>query len=47
MEVNTAVQIGLHSQFAVQGRLSHMEEPILQIQVWLSRQINRQAGLGA
>jgi hypothetical protein len=47
MEVNTAVQIGLHSQYAVQGRLSHMEEPILQIQAWLSRMINQEAGVAA
>jgi phenylpropionate dioxygenase-like ring-hydroxylating dioxygenase large terminal subunit len=47
MEVNTAVQIGLHSQFAVQGRLSHMEEPILQIQAWLSRRINPEPGVAA
>jgi hypothetical protein len=40
MEVNTAVQHGLMSSRAIQGRLSHMEEPISQIQKWLSRQIN-------
>jgi phenylpropionate dioxygenase-like ring-hydroxylating dioxygenase large terminal subunit len=40
MEVNTAVQVGMHSQFALQGRLSHMEEPLLQIQAWLARNVN-------
>lgn len=40
MEVNRAVQAGLHSSFAKQGPLSHLEEPVWLIQRHLAARIH-------
>jgi phenylpropionate dioxygenase-like ring-hydroxylating dioxygenase large terminal subunit len=39
MQVNTALQIGLGSRYAAQGRLSHLEEPIWHIQRYLAARL--------
>lgn len=43
MQVNTAVQQGLHSRHAVRGRLSHLEEPVWLIQRYLAGHLRRHA----
>jgi phenylpropionate dioxygenase-like ring-hydroxylating dioxygenase large terminal subunit len=40
MVMNTAVQQGLRSRYAVRGRLSHLEEPVWLIQRYLAARLN-------